>query len=249
LVHAEAAVVAAPAEFRYRLNRGIVLVEHGRFAEAIADFDFALARDPALPYAYLEKGSALLSLNRDEEARLQWPLARKADPSIIWPEWYEALDDFIHRRFADAATRFDRVAAAEPAFAPADVWRALSRARAGLPPPPITRSGEDWPVQLYRLHRGELTLEQVLAIAAADTTTGDRRRVGEALFVAAERAAVAGQARAARELYERSVAVSAPRHAWKVAAERELSRLQGAEAHKRRKQNDGESSAPAGEPE
>lgn len=224
LVHAEAAVAGAPDEFRYRYARGVVLVEHGRFAEAIADFDFALARNPALPYAYLEKGSALLSLGRDEEARLQWPLARKADPSMPWPDWYEALDHFIHERYADAARLFDRVAAAQPAFASADIWRSLARARAGQPALNVSRTTNAWPLTLHRLHRGELTLESALDIAESDMTTGDPRRRGEALFVAAEREAVAGREADAMRLYECAVAVPAPRHAWKIAAEKALAR-------------------------
>ena len=102
---------------------------------------------------------------------------------------------------------------------------AHSRARAGLPPAPISRSDDDWPYPLHKLQRGEMTIEQVLAIAETDQNTGDRRRVGETLFVAAEREAVRGRSDEAVKLYERAVAVQAPRHAWKIAAERELERF------------------------
>jgi tetratricopeptide (TPR) repeat protein len=221
LVHAQAAVTHAPDNARYRLNRGIVLNEHGRFADAIADFDYALARDTSFVYGYLERGAAMLSLDRDADAREQWALARRNDPKLIWPEWYEAVHDFIDRRYADAAAKFDRVAAAEPGFGPAGVWRTLARARAGLPIPASPAATSEWPAPLYRLQRGQLTLDQVLAIAEQDRATGDRRRVGEALFVAAEMAAVAGRGEDAVSLYRSAAAVPAPRHAWKIAAERQ----------------------------
>ena len=64
LIHAQAAAAAASDDFRDRLNRGIVLVEHGRFAEAVADFDFALSRNQNLPYAYLEKAEPTIQSNR-----------------------------------------------------------------------------------------------------------------------------------------------------------------------------------------
>ncbi len=220
LTHAEASVTLAPDNARYRLNRGIVFVEHGRFADAIADFDFALARDASFVYGYLERGSAMLSLNRAAEARAQWALARKADPALIWPEWYEGLQDFIEGRYAEAAARFDRVAKAEPGFGPAPVWARLARGRAKLPIVDAPAAGDDWPVPLYRLQQGTLSLDQVLAIAQQDTVTGDPRRTGEALFVAAEMAAIRGRRADARRLARRAVDVKAPRHAWKIAAER-----------------------------
>jgi tetratricopeptide (TPR) repeat protein len=222
LTHADAAATLAPDQHRYRMNRGIVLVEHGRFAEAVADFDYALSRDGSLVYGYLERGSALLSLDKDAEARAQWALARQADPTLIWPDWYEGLHDFIDRRYPDAAAEFDRVAAAEPGFGPAAVWGNLARARAGLPFADTPPAAGAWPRPLDDLVRGRATLDQVLEIAKQDRVTGDERRLGEALFVAAEIAAVAGRSAEAAALYGRAAAVAAPRHAWKVAAERRL---------------------------
>ena len=220
LVHAQAAVANAPNSPRYRLNLGIVLVEHGRFAEAVEAFDYALQQNPSFTYGYLERGSAFLSLNRDAEARAQWAAARKSDPKLVWPDWYEGLHDFIDRRYDHAVERFDRVAVAEPEFAPAAVWRNLARLRARLPMLDVQLKNDNWPAPLYKMLRGQLTLEQVLGIAEQDRVTGDRRRIGEALFVAAEMAAAAGRAAEATSLYERASAVAAPRHAWKIAVER-----------------------------
>jgi len=220
LTHAEAAVANAPDNARYRLNRGIVFVEHGRFAEAVADFDAALARDASFVYGYLERGSAYLSLDRAADARAQWALARKTDPKLIWPDWYEGIQDFIEGTHAEAAARFDRVAQAEPGFGPAPVWARLARGRAKLPIADATPKGDEWPAPLYRLQQGTLTLDQVLAIAKQDTVTGDPRRIGETLFVAAEMAAIRGRRSDARRLARRAIEVKAPRHAWKMAAER-----------------------------
>ena len=225
LTHANAAATLAPDHPRYRLNRGIVLVEHGRFSDAVLDFNFALTHDGTLVYGYLERGSALLSLDKPEDAKAQWALARKTDPNLIWPEWYEGLQDFIEGRHQDAAARFDRVAVAEPGFGAAALWRNLARARAGLPLAATRPAVGAWPEPLDRLIRGEATLDQVLRIAEQDRVTGDPRRVGEALFVAAEIAAVAGRTSEATVLYRRAAAVTAPRHAWKIAAERGLARL------------------------
>lgn len=220
LTHAQAAVANAPDNPRYRLNLGIVLVEHGRFVEAVKAFDRALEQNPSFTYGYLERGSALLSLNRDAEARTQWAAARNSDPKLVWPDWYEGLHDFIDRRYENAIKRFDRVAAAEPEFAPAALWRNLARLRARMPLLDVPPRTEGWPAPLYRMLTGQLTLQQVLAVAEQDRITGDRRRTGEALFVAAEIAAAAGRVAEATSLYERASAVAAPRHAWKIAAER-----------------------------
>ena len=58
-----------PANVRYRYNRGVVRAEHGRFAEAVADFDTALAAHPDLTYGWLERGAAKLSLGDVAGAR------------------------------------------------------------------------------------------------------------------------------------------------------------------------------------
>jgi tetratricopeptide (TPR) repeat protein len=225
-VHAQAAVDLDPANPRYRYNRGVVLAEHGRFGEAIADFDFALGHDGKLTYAYLEKGAALLSLDRDDEARKQWPLARASDPALVWTDWYEAVDHFISGRFAEAAVGFDKIAAAQPEFAPALLWQHLAHARAGRRQPLATPAGSEWPLQLLRLLKGATSLEALLAEAKRDRKSGDHRGRGEAFFFAAQKELLAGRSPAAEALLKKSLAVKAPRHAWKVAAERELRRLE-----------------------
>lgn len=54
------------------VNRGILHVQHGAYAEAIADYDRAIALDAAEPDAYLNKGLALL--RRDGSGEQAAPL-------------------------------------------------------------------------------------------------------------------------------------------------------------------------------
>ena len=50
------------------VNRGILRLRRGLAAEAIADFDAAIALDPAQPEAYLNKGAALIRQNDPQGA-------------------------------------------------------------------------------------------------------------------------------------------------------------------------------------
>ena len=229
LPHAQAAVALDPANGRYRYNRGVVLAEHGRFAEAIADFDLAISAHPDLTYALLERGAARLSLGGVEAAREDWARARANEPQLIWTIWYPATADILEGRYAEAAASFDRVAAAEPGFAPAQLWRAIAHGRAGSPIalPPI--GGGDWPAPVLDLYRGTMTADRLLAIAAADRASGDRRREGEAHYFIAQHALIDGRREAAAEHFRRALAIDAPRHVWKLSAEAELRRLEQAD--------------------
>lgn len=225
LPHAEAAVAAAPEDMRYRYNRGVVRAEHGRFAEAIADFDAALAADPALAYGWLERGAAAASLGRLDEARRNWAEARRVAPDLIWTHWYPATGDLLEGDHASAAATFDRVAAAEPGFVPAHLWRVVVHARAGTPIAVPTVDSRDWPAPVLDLFRGTLDEAGLLAIAAEDRMSGDARRMGEALFYLGQHALIAGRREAAADYFRRALAVQAPRHVWKLMAERELAAL------------------------
>ncbi|HEY0312386.1 MAG TPA: tetratricopeptide repeat protein [Allosphingosinicella sp.] len=52
------------------VNRGILKLRTGRTEAAIADFDLAIARDPALGDAYLNKGIALVRAGRDSNGAI-----------------------------------------------------------------------------------------------------------------------------------------------------------------------------------
>lgn len=225
LAHAEAAVALEPGNARFRYNRGVVLAEHGRFAEAIADFDIAVGAHPDLAYAWLERGAARLALGQAAAARQDWERAQTADPQLVWTHWYPATLDILEGRYADAARGFDRVATAEPDFAPAALWRVIAHGRAGRPMETPVVGSTEWPAPVLDLFRGTLSAERLLALAAEDRASGDRRRVGEAHYFIAQRALIAGRREEAIAHLEQALAIPAPRHVWKLSAEAELRRL------------------------
>lgn len=228
LPHAQVAAGAQPQNVMYRYNRGLVLAEVGRFEAAVADFDFALSQRPGLAYAYLERGAARASLGDMAAARADFARARAAEPGLIWCDWYEATADFVEGRFDSAAERFAKVATDRPAFAPARLWRVLALARAGRSATPAASVDPTWPAPAMAYMAGTLDAEALIAAARRDGLSGDERRLGEAYFVIAQRQLSAGRPAAARLWLERAVAVRAPRHAWKLAAERDLRRAAAA---------------------
>ncbi|HEX6217785.1 MAG TPA: tetratricopeptide repeat protein [Sphingomicrobium sp.] len=225
LRHAEAAVAADPANGRYRYGYGVVLAEHGRFAEAVDNFDKAIAAHPEITYAWLERGAALLAIGDGAGAAADWARARDTAPTLIWTRWYPATGDFLAGRFAAAADAFDQVAKAESGFAPAPVWAWIAARRAGQATDLPKSSTKDWPAPVLDYFAGSLSGDQLLAFSASDQKSGDKRRVGEAHFFMGQKALIDGQPEAARDHFLKAVAVQAPRHVWKLAAERELKRL------------------------
>ena len=225
LRHAEAAVATEPQNGRFRYGLGVVLAEHGRFAEAIDNFDKAIAAHPGLTYAWLERGAARLANGDGAGAAADWAKARETAPTLIWTRWYPATGDFLAGRFAGAATEFEAVAKAEAGFASAPVWAWIARRRAGATAGVPTMSTKEWPAPVLDFFAGTTSADQLLAIAAEDTKSGDPRRIGEAHFFIGQKALIDGQAEAARNHFRKAVAVDAPRHVWKMAAERELHRL------------------------
>lgn len=223
LVHAHAAAELKPDEPRYRYNRGIVLAEHGRFAEALADFDFAIGRLPGEAPMYLERGAAHLSLGRDAEARADWASARRLDPRLVWTDWYEGLHDLIDGNNGLAIRRLSTVALLQPDFASAQPWLSAAHLIAGMPyrPKPVA---DPWARLLLDYHAGRATFGTLLAAANADTVTGDRRRVGEAWLHHGLRLQRDGLLTEARAAFAQAAAVDAPRHAWKLLAERQRAR-------------------------
>lgn len=223
LVHAQRAAVLAPTNSRYRYNRGIVLAEHGRFAEALADFDFAIAATPDDAAMYLERGAALLSLDKADRARADWASARKLDPSLVWVDWYEGFHDLVDERYDVAIAALDRVAQAQPDFASAQNWLTVAHLLAGSSHRPA-EVAEPWVKAILAFHAGEIGAERLLEIARADQTTGDARREGEAWLHRALRARRDNPTEA-RAALERAVAIDAPRHSWKLLADRLLRRI------------------------
>jgi len=225
LRHAEAAVAAEPDNGRFRYGLGVVLAEHGRFAESVENFDKALAAHPDVTYAWLERGAARLALGDGPGATSDWARARETAPTLIWTKWYPATGDFLAGRYAAAAASFERVAKAEAGFAPAPVWAHIARRRSGGKEDVPTLATKDWPAPVLDYFAGRLSGEQLLVLAAEDKKSGDARRIGEAHFFMGQKALIEGDRPSARNHLQRAVAVDAPRHVWKMAAERDLARL------------------------
>jgi tetratricopeptide (TPR) repeat protein len=225
LLHAEAAVAAEPANGRYRYGYGVVLAEHGRFAEAIDNFDKAIAAHPEITYAWLERGAARLANGDGAGAAADWAKAGQTAPTLIWTRWYPATGDFLAGRYAAAAGAFDQVAKAEAGFAPAPIWAWVARRRAGRTADIPKSSVNDWPSPVLSYFAGTVSAAQLLAIAAEDKRSGDARRIGEAHFFIGQKALIDGKPELARDHFRKAIGVNAPRHVWKLAAERELARL------------------------
>src|SRR5204863_3799318 len=72
-------------------NRGRTLHERGRFEEAIASYERALARAPGHADAHVNRGNALRELGRFEEALDSYAAARRAAPGHVDAHCNEGL--------------------------------------------------------------------------------------------------------------------------------------------------------------
>ena len=223
LPHVHAAAELKPEEARFRYNRGIVLAEHGRFAEALADFDFALAKLPGEAAIYLERGAARLALGRRVEARQDWAAARRLSPSLIWTDWYEGTHDLIDGNSDSAIPKLGRVALLQPGFDAAQTWLVAAYLIEGMPYSPKAVS-DPWVRALLDFHAGRRSFAALLAMAGGDQTSGDRRRTGEAWLHHGLRLQREGLLADARSAFTQAVEADAPRHAWKLLAEGQMSR-------------------------
>ena len=98
------------------VNRGIVLMEWGQPAAAIADFDTAIGLRPEIAEAYVNKGIALLRIgNRDDEAvaSLSQGIARNPlRPEIAY--YQRAVANEALGRAREAYEDYSRAAALAP---------------------------------------------------------------------------------------------------------------------------------------
>jgi tetratricopeptide (TPR) repeat protein len=223
LAHAEQAVRLKPKETGYRFTRGTVFAELGRSSEAVADFNAAIAANPRHAPMYLERGAALLSLGRGPEARVDWASARRLDPRLVWTDWHEGLHDLIDGNFNLAVRRLSIVALLKPDFAEAQSWLMAAYLLAGAPYQP-KRLPDPWVNRLLDYHSGRLPFTQLLAAASADTASADKRRLGEAWLHHGLRLQREGLLMEARAAFAEASRAQAPRHAWKLLAEKQLSR-------------------------
>ena len=100
------------------VNRGIIHNRAGRYEKALADFDAALDRDPALAEAWLNRGNTLLLTGRADAAIENYQAALDNGIGAAAIAWYniglayEAKDDAAKAREA-----FTKALEIDPAFA------------------------------------------------------------------------------------------------------------------------------------
>ena len=70
------------------VNRGVVLNRAGRYEDAIRDFDAALARDPSVPEAMLNRGNSRLLQNRPDDAIADYEAALGAGLAEAHVAWH-----------------------------------------------------------------------------------------------------------------------------------------------------------------
>jgi len=102
-----------------RLGLGELKIAAGRPEEAVAEFELALKRRPALIAAHLGLGNALACMGRNEEALEKYEAALRLRPHL--PEGEFAAGFALARlgRAKEAETRYRRAVAARPDFAAA----------------------------------------------------------------------------------------------------------------------------------
>jgi protein O-GlcNAc transferase len=119
-----------PRSGEVHANRGNVLRELGRFAEAIASYDLALALRPDYPNALNGRAIALAALGRFEEALTDYDKSLALDRNFIMARYNRGLALARLRRLEAAIADYDSVLALDPGFLQGHVDRA--NALAGL---------------------------------------------------------------------------------------------------------------------
>jgi tetratricopeptide (TPR) repeat protein len=102
-----------------RLGLGELRLSTGDPAQALAEFDLALRRDPALPAAHLGMGRALACLGRHAEALASYERALMFAPQLPEAEFAAAYVLARLGRTLEAETRYLRAIALRPDFAAA----------------------------------------------------------------------------------------------------------------------------------
>jgi tetratricopeptide (TPR) repeat protein len=98
------------------LTRGNVLLALNRAAEALANYDQALAVKPDFPEAWNNRGNALAALKRLDEALSSYERVLAARPGDVGALHHRALTLFELKRYEEAARGFADLLKAEPDF-------------------------------------------------------------------------------------------------------------------------------------
>jgi tetratricopeptide (TPR) repeat protein len=125
---------ANPASAAARYNHANALVLEGRPAEALPEFEAALAIDPSLAEARSNYGDALQRLGRADEALAQYRLAIGEDPGLVLAR-VKAADIDLAKGLADRAiSEYEAAVRIRPGYVPALADLAYALARAGRLP-------------------------------------------------------------------------------------------------------------------
>jgi tetratricopeptide (TPR) repeat protein len=221
---AERAVELDPENVRYYFNRALTRWEVGRFEEALADHEYVLSREPNAAHALTERGATLAALGRYDEARASWTAALAADPNYVWTHYYRGQAAMAQGRYADAAAAFATVLEREDFYA-ARLWLWAAQSRAGMPVSDVPTQ-RAWPGPIGSHLRGDIS-RRALERAARDARLEiDQRRLVSALYFSAQRLLAEGQARSARAILRRALALETPSFPERSAAAYELERLE-----------------------
>jgi len=110
------------------VNRGIIYLYRGRYTEALADFDAAIAADPGLAEAYTHRGLALLAYHDYHGAIEAFDHGLTLDPSEPAKVYFNRA--IAHEELGDVAAAYhdyQRAAALAPDWSPPQ--RELTRFR------------------------------------------------------------------------------------------------------------------------
>jgi Flp pilus assembly protein TadD len=92
------------------LSRGSQLMKQQLFDEAAGEFDKALALDPQDPRAHFEHAVCLMSLGRNDEARIEFDRLRKEHGESRYITYYLGQLDFLSNDYVSAIKRLGAVA-------------------------------------------------------------------------------------------------------------------------------------------
>jgi tetratricopeptide (TPR) repeat protein len=126
---------AAPRDPRIPAHLGSMLLEQGRHAEGVALMDQTLALDPRQPGMLMNRGAALVALDRFDEALSSYSLAIALQPENARHEAFNNLGVYLQglKRFELAVEAYTKAIALEPEFPEAWGNRAISRLTLGQP--------------------------------------------------------------------------------------------------------------------
>lgn len=121
-----------------QLDRGREFYEAGNYEEAVSCCDAALAINPRNTDAWINRGSALMGLNRPADAIASFEAAISLDPKAA-KAWH--LKGWVLERIGrlkDALVAFDAALAAKADYAPAWISKAANLAKSGNYPDAVS---------------------------------------------------------------------------------------------------------------